>query len=228
MAGRCPCCGYYTLYGKGSNEYDICPVCFWENDPWQEAEPMEVDGANGVSLMQARENFAQLHVSEERFADKVRNPYPWEQYTIVSLREIPERLPEAASWFHEKWNVPLEAYEESMKESLAAEYGVPDWFVALNSAGEIIGGAGIIENDFHDRPDLAPNLCALYVEQSYRCMGIAGALLRTACEAMKQTGREWLYLITNHTSFYERYGWKYFDMVNETYGDTARIYRKKL
>jgi hypothetical protein len=27
---QCPCCGYYTLDGRGG--YDICPVCFWEDD----------------------------------------------------------------------------------------------------------------------------------------------------------------------------------------------------
>jgi hypothetical protein len=28
---KCPCCGYHTLKAKG--KYDICPVCFWEDDP---------------------------------------------------------------------------------------------------------------------------------------------------------------------------------------------------
>ena len=39
------------------------------------------------------------------------------------------------------------------------------------------GGAGVIENDFHDRKDLTPNVCAVYVEEHCRCQGIAGKLL---------------------------------------------------
>ncbi|HEI2325144.1 TPA: hypothetical protein SI485_004590, partial [Escherichia coli] len=27
---KCPCCGYLTLPERG--QYDICPVCQWEDD----------------------------------------------------------------------------------------------------------------------------------------------------------------------------------------------------
>lgn len=33
---------------------------------------------------------------------------------------------------------------------------------------------GSIENDFHDRKDLTPNICAVYTEEAYRGRGIAG------------------------------------------------------
>ncbi len=36
------------------------------------------------------------------------------------------------------------------------------------SGGQIIGGIGVIENDFHDRKDLAPNVCAVYTEEDRR------------------------------------------------------------
>ena len=29
---KCLCCGYQTLDTRG--EYDICPVCFWEDDAY--------------------------------------------------------------------------------------------------------------------------------------------------------------------------------------------------
>ena len=28
---------------------------------------------------------------------------------------------------------------------------------------------GVIENDFHDRKDLTPNVCAVYTEEDCRC-----------------------------------------------------------
>ncbi len=42
-----------------------------------------------------------------------------------------------------------------------------------------------------------------------RCRGIAGALLNFACCDMAERGIGTLCLVTNHTSFYERYGWRY-------------------
>lgn len=72
---------------------------------------------------------------------------------------------------------------------------------------------GVIENDFHDRKDLAPNVCAVYTEEKYRDKGIAGKLLNMVVEDMKEKGVSPLYLITEHTSFYERYGWEFLCMV---------------
>ena len=46
-----------------------------------------------------------------------------------------------------------------------------------------------------------------------RCRGIAGKLLGFVCEDMRSFGLKKLYLITDHTSFYERYGWKFLCMV---------------
>ena len=71
----------------------------------------------------------------------------------------------------------------------------------------------MIENDFHDRKDLTPNVCAVYVDEAYRNQGIAGRMLRFVCEEFSQKGIGTLYLVTDHTSFYERYGWEFLCMV---------------
>lgn len=42
----------------------------------------------------------------------------------------------------------------------------------------IVGGLGVIENDFHNRKDLTPNVCAVYVDEDYLCQGIAGRFFR--------------------------------------------------
>lgn len=28
----CPCCGYKTLEEEVRGSYEICPICFWEDD----------------------------------------------------------------------------------------------------------------------------------------------------------------------------------------------------
>lgn len=97
-------------------------------------------------------------------------------YEIVRLTDRPELKEQAAVWFHEKWGIPLEAYMESMNECLKGEKNIPQWYVAMEKS-QIIGGMGVIENDFHDRKDRSPNVCAVYTEENKRCNGIAGELL---------------------------------------------------
>ena len=87
----------------------------------------------------------------------------------------------------------------------------------------------MIENDFHDRKDLTPNLCALFVEPDCRGKGIAGKILQFVCDDMKSRGIYMLYLLTDHTSFYERYGWEYLcDAQGDGEPTTSRMYIKKL
>lgn len=134
-----------------------------------------------------------------------------EKLQYISLLEKPEFKEEAASWFHSKWGVPREAYLECMEAYLDRRTGL-GWFLCL-CRGKIVGGLGVIENDFHDRPDLTPNICAVYTEQAYRCMGIAGKLLSMAVEDLRSKGISPVYLVTDHTGFYERYGWEFHCLV---------------
>ena len=48
----CPCCGRYIFEEKG--QFEICPVCGWEDDPVQRREPDLAGGANKLSLNEAR------------------------------------------------------------------------------------------------------------------------------------------------------------------------------
>ena len=116
----------------------------------------------------------------------------------------------AADWFHSKWHVPKEAYLACMDAYLnrETEYG---WYLCLHN-DRIISGMGVIENDFHDRKDLAPNVCAVYTEEAWRGQGIAGRLLNMTVEDMRSKGISPLYLVTDHTDFYERYGWEFYCM----------------
>ena len=134
------------------------------------------------------------------------------KYKVIRLVDRPDLKERAARWFHEKWGIPLEAYAESMEECLAMKSAVPQWYLALED-GQIIGGLGVIENDFHDRKDLAPNVCAVYTEEAQRERGVAGALLDTVCADMRERGISTLYLGTDHTACYERYGWEFLCMV---------------
>ena len=144
------------------------------------------------------------------------------ELTYITLRDKPEWKEKAAAWFHSKWGVPEEAYLKCMMEYLsgATEYG---WYLCADG-DRIVGGLGVIENDFHERKDLTPNVCAVYVDEGYRNQGIAGFLLQYACDEMSATGVDTLYLLTDHTGFYERYGWRFLCMVPGSDGKPSRMY----
>ena len=144
-------------------------------------------------------------------------------YQYITLREKTEIMDIAANWFNSKWGVPKEAYLECMQDYLSGntEYG---WYLCLDGEN-IVGGMGVIENDFHDRKDLTPNICAVYTEESHRKQGIAGVLLNMVVDDLKSKGISPVYLVTDHTGFYERYGWEFFCMAQgDGESEMTRLY----
>ena len=71
----CPCCGY-EVFAEPPGSYDICPICFWEDDNVQLRYPEMGGGANKPSLIEAQKNYAALGVMEERFLGNIRKPLP--------------------------------------------------------------------------------------------------------------------------------------------------------
>lgn len=75
---RCPCCGCKTLRERG--RFQICQICFWEDDGQDDHDADVVRGGpNGLlSLAQARANYRKLDACEDRFVGDVRRPRPEE------------------------------------------------------------------------------------------------------------------------------------------------------
>lgn len=86
VAKSCPCCGYATLTERAS--FEICPVCFWEDDG-SETNPDEISPPNGISLREARRNFAEFGASDAGSLAFVRHPSENERrgYRLVPLPE---------------------------------------------------------------------------------------------------------------------------------------------
>ena len=148
------------------------------------------------------------------------------EFKYITLREQSELFNIAAEWIHSKWGVPKQANLESMEAYLKHETE-PGWVLCLDGE-QIVGGLGVIENDFHNRPDLTPNVCAVYTEESHRCQGIAGNLLNMAVEDLRSKGISPVYLVTDHTGFYEKYGWEFLCMAQgDGEPDMTRMYIHK-
>ena len=68
----CPCCGYKTLESDGY--FEICGVCFWEDDGIQTDNPEDEGGPNRVSLRHSQANYLTFGACEECFIKDVRPP----------------------------------------------------------------------------------------------------------------------------------------------------------
>ncbi len=67
----CPCCGYY-VFSESLGSYEICPICFWQDDLADMEAMYEAIGPNKVSLFEAQQNYIKFAASEERFIKNVR------------------------------------------------------------------------------------------------------------------------------------------------------------
>jgi hypothetical protein len=76
MAERfaCPCCGFKTFDEKPGGTYDICEVCFWEDDMLQFDNPDYEGGVNPISLRQAQKNFMEFGAIDQSMLYFVRDP----------------------------------------------------------------------------------------------------------------------------------------------------------
>ncbi|XLZ71010.1 CPCC family cysteine-rich protein [Massilia sp. SR12] len=67
----CPCCGYYA-FGEPPGSYDICPICFWEDDVFQLYFPNKAGGPNAYSLIESQVNFVQFGACNREMTKNVR------------------------------------------------------------------------------------------------------------------------------------------------------------
>ena len=74
MSYTCPCCGYKTLDEEPPGTYDICCICFWEDDVLQFNEPGYDGEANKPSLIEAQLNSLHFGASDKNLLDFVRKP----------------------------------------------------------------------------------------------------------------------------------------------------------
>jgi Cysteine-rich CPCC len=74
MKFTCPCCGYKTFSHPPNGSFEICEVCFWEDEEAQLEDPDFRGGANKVSLRQGQMNFLAFGASEKQMIINVRPP----------------------------------------------------------------------------------------------------------------------------------------------------------
>lgn len=98
----CPCCGYLTLSGPPGS-YEICDVCWWEDDAVQLRYPEYRGGANAPSLIDAQTNFRQYGASDLQLSSHTRQPNETDVmdpgWRMIDLgRDDYEKVPVGTPW----------------------------------------------------------------------------------------------------------------------------------
>jgi SAM-dependent methyltransferase/GNAT superfamily N-acetyltransferase len=145
---------------------------------------------------------------------------------IISIRQTPEWLERAAHYFSSRWNIEKQLYLDSMNDSLTIDKTLPRWYLMLRE-DIIIGGFGLIENDFMVRTDLYPWMCALYIEPAERGKQLGEKLLAHSRLEAASSGFDKVYLNTDHVGYYEKYGWNYIGDFAHQSGVDTRVYEVK-
>lgn len=148
---------------------------------------------------------------------------------IVSVRERPAFAREFIAYFQKRWasEASKPVYEDCILSCLDSPSPLPQWYLLMDG-DHIVGGAGLIANDFISRMDLWPWLCALYIEKEYRGHEYGALLIARAKEDAKKAGFEFLYLCTDHVGYYERYGFEYLAQGYHPWGESSRVYRARV
>jgi len=145
--------------------------------------------------------------------------------TIISLRQQPEQLELFLNFFVRHWHNEA-VYRDCLTACLSSASPLPQWYLLVNQADDIIGGAGLITNDFISRMDLWPWLCALYIEELYRGKAYGKELIEHVRREAARLGFAHLYLCTGHIGYYEKYDFEYLGDGHHPWSESSRIYHK--
>lgn len=131
---------------------------------------------------------------------------------IIDLATEPEHIPTLAAWHHNEWAHlnPGGALEKRMAkmQCYLADGLVPSTYICKHN-GQLAGSAALVESDMDTRPGLTPWLASVFVEPSFRNMGIGGRLVKHAMLQAKLAGIRNLYLFTpDRVDFYQKLGWR--------------------
>ncbi|MCU1068115.1 CPCC family cysteine-rich protein [Stenotrophomonas maltophilia] len=108
----CPSCGFLTVedsYGS----FGICPICDWEDDGVQLANPTSAGGANGESLAQAQQNAVSRFPLCVEVASGFRRATSWRPLSSAEIGRY-EALRSGKHWHSKAVSHEGEAYWSSL------------------------------------------------------------------------------------------------------------------
>jgi Cysteine-rich CPCC len=124
----CPCCGYKTIY-REDTFYDLCPVCFWETDPYQLANPKYKGGANQSSLTEAQQHFILFGACEKEDVFKTRMPLE-DETKDAKFQTFDEKV-EGLQYYKRPWS-------ETTGDPITNDWGTAVYYFETDAQGDVL------------------------------------------------------------------------------------------
>lgn len=148
---------------------------------------------------------------------------------IELITKESDLLERGIEYFWKQWGNEsnFEFYKDCIENSISNLKSLPKFYLMLDK-DKIIGSYALLINDLISRQDLFPWFACLFVDESYRNQGLANDLINHGISESKKRGFNNLYLSTELNEFYEKKGWEYISKGYTAFGESIKIYSKKL
>lgn len=149
---------------------------------------------------------------------------------ISNLADHPKHFQTVCTWVWEEWWRSEGSTMEDMvyftRHCLEKEE-IPMTFVGLLE-GKPVATASLWRSDPFSRQDLTPWLAAMYVIPERRGRGIGTLMQHHVIGEARRLEYLSIYLMTDHTGYYEKAGWSFLETAPLLNGKKTRLYRYNL
>ena len=126
------------------------------------------------------------------------------------------------------WGAGQYLHELLKEQKLKQIAGENTKVLMLVDGEDLVSFCTVAEKDDIQPTDLTPWIGFVYTFPNYRGNRYAGKLLSHAETLAKEAGMKNIYISTDHTGLYEKYGYEFLDMMKDWNGEDSRVYVRHL
>lgn len=126
------------------------------------------------------------------------------------------------------WDAGQYLYELLSKNKLHDVVGENPKVLMLTNEDELISFCTYSEKDDIQPTMLTPWIGFVYTFPQYRGHRYVGKLFQEIENLAKAEKVHDIFISTNHTGLYEKYGCEFYQMMNDVHGEPSRVYRKHI
>lgn len=124
------------------------------------------------------------------------------------------------------WGAGQFLYELLSENKLKDAVGENARVLMLTEGDDLISFCTYAEKDDIQPTDLTPWIGFVYTFPEYRGHRYVGELFREIEKIARAENVHDIYISTNATGLYEKYGYEFYQMMNDMDGEPSRVYRK--
>ena len=126
------------------------------------------------------------------------------------------------------WDARLFLDRAYKEKEIRALFGKHLDILLLVENDQLISYCTYSEFDEIQPTELTPWVGFVYTFPKYRGNRYMGLIFEEISKLAQSDNYSYIYLSTNHTSVYEKYGFEFYQILNDIQGHPSRIYRKKI